>query len=363
MRMLKTMLILLGIFILAITSPVNAHGEGHGGGGHGGGGHFGGGGHISGYHGYSHGGYYRGGPRVAPYRGHYGGWGYGGPWLHWRWPWPYSNLYYYWGWPYYDPYYWGWPYPDYSYYSEAVPPAYSESEEQQSYYWYFCQDPQGYYPYIKDCPGGWMRVVPSKTNAPPPLLGAPVPPISPPGKDPSGAQLQLPAKLLTNDGIVSLVRGGLSDAIIVSVIQKSSTQFDLRPEALIKLKEAGISNAVIEAMIRGGGSLPGESTQQPPPTQGTVNMLLVAIATNNYDAFVANAAPGLKTRITKEEFKRVNTQLSPRLKQGYQLQYLGSLKQQGVEVFMWKIIYQDAGNDMVARLVLQGNKVAGFWIQ
>ena len=94
-----------------------------------------------------------------------------------------------------------------------------------------------------------------------------------------------------------------------------------------------------------------------------MNTLLAAIATNNYDAFVANATPALKTRITKEEFKRVSTQLSPRLKKGYELQYLGSLKQQGVEVFLWKIMYKEAGNDMVAKLVLQGDKVAAFWFE
>jgi hypothetical protein len=100
-----------------------------------------------------------------------------------------------------------------------------------------------------------------------------------------------------------------------------------------------------------------------PSTEGTVNMLLAAIATSNYDALVANAAPALKTRITKKTFTQVSTQLSPRLKKGYKLQYLGSLKQQGVEVLLWKITYQDGGDDMLARLVIQENKVAGFWFQ
>ena len=98
-------------------------------------------------------------------------------------------------------------------------------------------------------------------------------------------------------------------------------------------------------------------------TEGTVNTLLTAIAGNNYDTLVANAAPVLKTRITKETFTQVSTQLAPRLKKGYKLQYLGSLKQQGVEVFLWKITYQDGGDDMLARLVIQDNKVAGFWFQ
>ena len=98
-------------------------------------------------------------------------------------------------------------------------------------------------------------------------------------------------------------------------------------------------------------------------TEGTVNTLLTAIATNNYDALIANAAPALKSRITTETFTQVSTQLSPQLKKGYKLQYLGSLKQQGVEVLLWKITYQDGGDDMLARLVIQENKVAGFWFQ
>ncbi len=100
-----------------------------------------------------------------------------------------------------------------------------------------------------------------------------------------------------------------------------------------------------------------------PSTERTLDTLLTAIATNNYDVLVANAAPALKTRITRETFTQVTTQLSPRLKKGYKSQYLGSLKQQGVEVFLWKIIFQDGGDDMLVRLVIQENKVAGFWFQ
>lgn len=43
------------------------------------------------------------------------------------------------------------------------PPVYVQPEQEQPYYWYYCQDPQGYYPYVKSCPGGWMKVVPEVT--------------------------------------------------------------------------------------------------------------------------------------------------------------------------------------------------------
>ncbi len=41
------------------------------------------------------------------------------------------------------------------------PPAYVDRPAADaSDYWYYCESPAGYYPYVKSCPGGWMRVVP-----------------------------------------------------------------------------------------------------------------------------------------------------------------------------------------------------------
>ena len=53
------------------------------------------------------------------------------------------------------------PYPVYSPAPVVVeaPPTYVQPVPQQ--YWYYCQSQQGYYPYIPQCPGGWLQVVPS----------------------------------------------------------------------------------------------------------------------------------------------------------------------------------------------------------
>ncbi len=75
----------------------------------------------------------------------------------------------------FGPGWWGPYYPYYPYYAvprAVVPPppdTYIEPAPapEGSNYWYFCQKPEGYYPYVKKCPGGWMRVVPS----PPPAEG------------------------------------------------------------------------------------------------------------------------------------------------------------------------------------------------
>src|SRR5271157_3913176 len=97
-----------------------------------------------------YGGGWHGGGYYGGWHGYYGGWhggGYGwygfGPW--WGWGYPYA-------------------YPSYGYPYSAYPSAGAQlpvpSEPQQSY-WYYCQDPQGYYPYVRNCPGGWTQVVPT----------------------------------------------------------------------------------------------------------------------------------------------------------------------------------------------------------
>ncbi len=37
---------------------------------------------------------------------------------------------------------------------EAMPAAPAPS------YWYFCESAKAYYPYVQECPGGWLQVVP-----------------------------------------------------------------------------------------------------------------------------------------------------------------------------------------------------------
>ena len=126
---------------------------------------------------------------------------------------------------------------------------------------------------------------------------------------------------------------------------------------LMLLKRAGILTSLILLLWVPAIS----AATSGPSTQATVNTLLSAIATNDYDVFVANAMPSFKTIVTKEAFKQVNIGLSPRLKRGYELQYLGSFKHDGIETFLWKIVYKDGGDDMLAELELQGEKVAFFW--
>jgi hypothetical protein len=87
----------------------------------------------------------------------------GPPWPY-PYPYPYGPRYY--GWPYYD-----WP----AYPPVVVPPAvvvtppaptvYVERPPEPQAppaagYWYWCAEPQGWYPDVRECPNGWQQVAP-----------------------------------------------------------------------------------------------------------------------------------------------------------------------------------------------------------
>jgi hypothetical protein len=68
----------------------------------------------------------------------------------------YNRPYYYYGRPYY--------YPP-TVVVPSAPPVYIQQEsatpaEAQINYWYYCRKPDGYYPYVKECPDGWLQVAP-----------------------------------------------------------------------------------------------------------------------------------------------------------------------------------------------------------
>ena len=63
------------------------------------------------------------------------------------------------------PWWWGPAYPYYPTPSAVLQEApivyiHQDPAPQEPYYFYYCPNPAGYYPYIKDCPPGWMTVLP-----------------------------------------------------------------------------------------------------------------------------------------------------------------------------------------------------------
>jgi len=70
------------------------------------------------------------------------------------------------------------------------------------------------------------------------------------GEDPSGARAAA-EKPLTNDDVLALVALDLGDDLVVAKIQQvPSEALDVSTEALIELKQAGVSKLVLDAMIK-----------------------------------------------------------------------------------------------------------------
>jgi len=53
-----------------------------------------------------------------------------------------------------------------------APPTVSVQPAPQTPTWYYCESPQGYYPSVQQCPGGWRPVAPTPAPAP----GVPITP-------------------------------------------------------------------------------------------------------------------------------------------------------------------------------------------
>ena len=72
---------------------------------------------------------------------------------------------YYYPAPYYYPAYYPYPYYPPTQVVVQQPPVYTERQDvHEPGYWYYCAAAKGYYPYVKECPGGWQKVAPQPQN-------------------------------------------------------------------------------------------------------------------------------------------------------------------------------------------------------
>ena len=59
-----------------------------------------------------------------------------------------------------------------------------------------------------------------------------------------------PGAALTNADIIQMEKAGLSEAVTLSAISGSPANFDIGAQDLIRLKEAGVNDNVINAMVQ-----------------------------------------------------------------------------------------------------------------
>lgn len=62
-------------------------------------------------------------------------------------------------------------------------------------------------------------------------------------------------QVMRNQDVVHLIHGGVSSALMVTLLRHADQAFDLSPEAILLLKQAGIEEIVIAAMVDRAGAV------------------------------------------------------------------------------------------------------------
>ncbi len=73
------------------------------------------------------------------------------------------------------------------------------------------------------------------------------------------AEAGAPADQLTNEDIVNMVKAGLGPRIIVATIKSQPGAFDVSPDALVALKNAGVNDEIIAVLIKSASAAPIEA--------------------------------------------------------------------------------------------------------
>jgi hypothetical protein len=64
----------------------------------------------------------------------------------------------------------------------------------------------------------------------------------------ASATLAIAQEVLTNDSIQKLVKSGISENLVVSMVQNQPGKYSLTPDEVVKLKQAGVSEKILTAM-------------------------------------------------------------------------------------------------------------------
>jgi outer membrane lipoprotein SlyB len=59
---------------------------------------------------------------------------------------------------------------------------------------------------------------------------------------------------MTNDDVIKMVKGGLGEATVLQAIAAAEPGFDTSPDGLVKLKQGGVSDAIIQRIIARPGA-------------------------------------------------------------------------------------------------------------
>ena len=94
-------------------------------------------------------------------------------------------------------------------------------------------------------------------------------------------------------------------------------------------------------------------------TKSCFDTLLAATVADNFEQFISVGDDNFKRGLKPDVFHHVSRGLAPRIQKGFAPTFLGELRQNGYMVSLWRLRFDDGGDDLLFRMAVAGGKVIG----
>jgi hypothetical protein len=128
------------------------------------------------------------------------------------------------------------------------------------------------------------------------------------------------------------------------------------------MKTTFIRSIVLAGVMLVGGATFALAAEAPKEDAASVNKLITALVNSDHAAFVSDGEAAFKA-MKQGQFESFAAKISPVLKSGYEVTYLGTLNQKGYRMSLWKVSLKAGGDDLLASLSMRDGKVGGFFIR
>lgn len=122
-------------------------------------------------------------------------------------------------------------------------------------------------------------------------------------------------------------------------------------------------NLVFCAFLFLAGPLATFAGESPGEAKNIYGVLIQGILDGDASVFQDVGTEEFRKKMTPELFQAAQAEIGNRLRQGFQSVYLGKIVKSGREIYLWKITVSQNSEELLATLILNQNKVDGFYFQ
>jgi hypothetical protein len=153
------------------------------------------------------------------------------------------------------------------------------------------------------------------------------------------------------------IRSNTILAVLGVTLEARVTGIPLHPKIQVQIDEV-IDTLGIGGMVEGTST----ASLEQMVADMRFNMLLDAKLFSRANDGLAWTHDETEQELAEKCLTRLSSQLAPRMKEGYDIAYFGNLKQMEYEIYLWKLSFADGGDEFVARMTVNRDKVAGILI-